>query len=86
MSLGFRDHVAAVLTALGGDPSLANVLIADVLTYHTSNTAGFLNGRRLRNDVIDAELSLVTGGGITTDCVASDSAFPGGWPYLAPAN
>jgi hypothetical protein len=86
VNLGFRDHVADVLTALGGDPGLANVLIADVLTYKTGDTAGFLNGRRLRNDVIDAELGLVTGGGITTDCISTDSAFPGGWPYLAPAN
>lgn len=86
VSLGFRDHVADVLTALGGDPALANVLIADVLTYHTGDTSGFLNGRRVRNDVIDAELGLVTGGGITTDCIGNDSAFPMGWPYLAPAN
>jgi hypothetical protein len=86
VELGYRDHVADVLTALGGDPALADVLIADVLTYHTGDTSGFLNGRRLRNDVIDAELGLVTGGAITTDCIGNDSAFPGGWPYLAPAN
>jgi hypothetical protein len=86
VGLGFRDHTADVLTALGGDPALADVLIPDVLTYETGNTAGFLNGRQLSNDVIDAELALVTDGGITTDCVANDSAFPGAWPFLAPAN
>jgi len=86
VGLGFRKTVRDALNALGGDPALANVLIADTLTYQTGNSAGFLNGRRLRNDVIDAELSLVTGGGITTDCVGSDSAFPNHFPYLAPAN
>jgi hypothetical protein len=85
---GFRDSTEEVLTALGAaDPAgLAAVLIPDVLTYMTGNTNGFLNGRRLADDVIDAELGLVTDGGITSDCVDNDSAFPGAWPYLAPAN
>lgn len=85
---GFRDSTEDVLTALGAaDPAaLAAVLIPDVLTYETGNTDGFLNGRRLRNDVIDAELSLVTDGAIPSDCVENDSAFPNAWPYLAPAN
>ena len=85
---GFRDSAEEVLSTLGAaDPEgLAAVLIPDVLTYQTSNTAGFLNGRRLANDVIDAELGLVTNNGITSDCVGNDSPFPGAWPYLAPAN
>lgn len=83
---GFRDRAEDVLTALGGDPGLATVLIPDVLTYETGNTDGFLNGRRLADDVIDAELNLVTGGGITSDCIDNDSAFTAAWPYLAPAN
>jgi len=85
---GFRDSTEEVLMALGAaDPAgLAAVLIPDVLTYQTSNTMGFLNGRRLANDVIDAELNLVTNGGIPSDCVGNDSPFPGAWPYLAPAN
>ncbi|MEP7157961.1 MAG: DUF4331 family protein [Chloroflexota bacterium] len=84
----FQDHVEDVLTALGAaDPAgLADVLIADVMTYETGNTSGFLNGRRLDDDVIDAELNLVTDGGITTDCIADDSATTDTWPYLAPAN
>ena len=88
VALGYRDHAEDVLTALGAaDPAgLAAVLFADVLTYQTGNTSGFLNGRRLADDVIDAELGLVTNGGITTDCIGNDSAFPGAWPYLAPAN
>jgi hypothetical protein len=88
VTAGYRDHAEDVLTALGAaDPAgLAAVLFPDVLTYQTGDKAGFLNGRRLKNDVIDAELNLVTNGAITTDCIGTDSAFPGAWPYLAPAN
>jgi hypothetical protein len=84
--LGFRKTVHDELMALGGDPALAAVLIPDVLTFQTGNHAGFLNGRRLGDDVIDAELGLVTGGGITTDCIANDSALRATFPYLASAN
>lgn len=80
--------------ALGGtdDPSddaakinaLAGVLLPDILTVDVSNPAGFLNGRKPADDVIDAELGLVTEGFVTTDCVGSnDVAFPSTFPYLA---
>jgi hypothetical protein len=84
----YGQHVQDVLTALGAaDPAgLAGVLLPDILTYKTGDTSGFLNGRRLSDDVIDAELNLVTNGGITTDCVDNDSAFSSNWPYLAAAN
>lgn len=85
---GYRDHVEDVLTALGAaDPSgLAGVLIPDIMTYETGNTDGFLNGRRLADDVIDAELNLVTNGGITTDCIDNDSMFSNSFPFLGSAN
>lgn len=64
--------------------ALADVILPDILTFDTSSAAGFLNGRRPADDVIDAELPLVTEGAVTTDCVNSnDVAFPGGFPYLA---
>jgi hypothetical protein len=63
---------------------LADVLLPDILTFDTAKSAGFLNGRRLADDVIDAELNLVTEGAATTDCVAkNDRAFPSAFPYLA---
>ena len=56
----------------------------DILTFDTAKSDGFLNGRRLADDVIDAELGLVTEGAVTTDCVSgNDSAFRAGFPYLA---
>ena len=84
----FGQHFQDVLTTLGAaDPAgLTSVLLPDVLTYKTGDTSGFLNGRRLKDDVIDAELNLVTNGGVTTDCVDNDSAISNAWPYLAPAN
>jgi hypothetical protein len=84
----FGEHVQDVLTSLGAaDPAgLAGVLLPDVLTYQTGNTDGFLNGRRLQDDVIDAELALVTNGGVTADCIDNDSALSSHWPYLAAAN
>lgn len=63
---------------------LADVLLPDVLTFDTKSSQGFLNGRRPADDVIDAELPLVTEGAVKTDCVdANDSPFPSGFPYLA---
>jgi hypothetical protein len=81
-------------TGLGGtdDPSddagkiasLASVLLPDILTVDVSDPAGFLNGRKPSDDVIDAELGLVTEGFVTTDCVGSnDVALPSTFPYLA---
>jgi hypothetical protein len=76
----------------GDDPSddagkisgLADTLLPDILTFDTSKSAGFLNGRRLADDVIDAELGLITEGAATTDCVSSnDKSFRSGFPYLA---
>ena len=87
----FRGHVVATLLALGNSKSranrLANFLLPDILTINTASTAGFLNGRQLADDVIDAELILITGGASTGDCVpANDAAFLAVFPYLAAAN
>ena len=63
---------------------LADVLLPDILTFDTSKSDGFLNGRRLADDVIDAELNLITEGAVKTDCVSrNDRAFRNAFPYLA---
>ena len=79
---------------MGEDPSddagkvqgLANILLPDILTVDLSQNTGFLNGRNLSDDVIDAELGLITEGLITTDCVNNDSTFLSGFPYLGVPN
>jgi hypothetical protein len=59
-------------------------LLPDILTIDVASPAGFLNGRKPADDVIDAELGLITEGFVTTDCVGSnDKAFPSTFPYLA---
>jgi hypothetical protein len=73
--------------------TLAQVLLPDVVTYDTSTpAAGPLNGRALADDVIDAELNIVTGGfpfpgrdaegAITSDCVGPHDDYRSSFPYL----
>jgi hypothetical protein len=63
---------------------LADVLLPDILTFDTAKSQGFLNGRKLADDVIDAELNLITEGAAKTDCVSkNDKAFATAFPYLA---
>ena len=56
--------------------------LPDVLTFDYSSSAGFLNGRRLQDDVIDIELGLVTNGKVTTDGVGPHSDYLATMPYL----
>jgi hypothetical protein len=78
------------LTALFGNPTSAQahatLLLPDLLTFDTSSSAGFLNGRRLTDDVVDAELSLLSNGAVTTDNVGNDSVFFKTFPYLGTPN
>lgn len=93
-----KDTTVAVLNALsavvvhagatGYTPAqinaIANVLLPDTLRIRLGSTAGFLNGRKPADDVINAEFSLVTNGALTSDGVnANDKAFLSAFPYLA---
>lgn len=73
--------------------TLASVLLPDVVTYDTrTDAAGPLNGRALADDVIDAELNIVTGGfafdgrdstgAIAGDCVGAHDDYEQAFPYL----
>ena len=67
--------------------AVAGVVLPDMIPFDTTSSAGFLNGRRLADDVIDAELNIVTNGVLTTDSVdANDNAFRAVFPYLALPN
>jgi hypothetical protein len=86
-----RDYLADVvsgLTAFGHpDPNgLASALLPDIMPFNTGSAAGFLNGRRLADDVITAELGLIFGNNaaLNDDHVdANDRPFPGVFPFLA---
>ena len=86
----FRDAFTATARALGNSADranqLADFLLPDLLTINTSSSDGFPNGRRLADDVIDIELNLVSGGALTSDCVANDSTFRTTFPYWAGPN
>jgi hypothetical protein len=88
-------------TASGGSYStaqagaLADILIPDVLTYsRTSTLPAPLNGRGLRDDVIDTELNITTGGdplglfgrdatgAVPGDGVGPHNDYLAGFPYL----
>jgi len=100
----FADNVVGVLqffSALDTEGAysnnqantLAGVLLPDMVTYDTDTAAaGPLNGRALADDVIDAELNIVTGGfafpgrngtgAIPSDCVGAHSDYTANFPYL----
>ena len=62
--------------------AIADILLPDILTYDYSSSAGYLNGRRLTDDVIDISLTLVTNGQITTDHVGPHTDYLRHFPYL----
>ena len=88
----FESDVSDAIASLnGGDTATADaitsVLLPDILTIDVTDPSGFLNGRQLTDDVIDAELNLLSSGGVTTDLVdANDVPFSNVFPYLAFAN
>lgn len=84
----FLSFVVAKLIAFGHpDPNgLAAALQPDVLPLDLTRPSGFLNGRRLPDDVITAELGLIFGSNaaLNDDHVdANDKAFLADFPYLA---
>jgi Domain of unknown function (DUF4331) len=61
---------------------IADILLPDILSYDYTSSAGFLNGRKLTDDVIDIELALVTNGKVTTDKVGPHTDYLSTFPYL----
>ncbi|BAM03926.1 DUF4331 family protein [Phycisphaera mikurensis] len=86
----FGEEVTAKIASLSDQEnaeSLTPILLPDLLTYDSSSDAGYLNGRRLDDDVIDASLSLLTAGALVSDGVdGNDRAFLNAFPFLAAAN
>jgi hypothetical protein len=61
---------------------VAQILLPDVLTYDYTSSAGYLNGRRLRDDVIDISLNLATNGKVTGDGAGPHTDYLADFPYL----
>ena len=95
-SLGFKANVIATLKAVSmafGHPytdqqasDLANVLVPDLLTYKVGDKTGFLNGRRLTDDVIDTLLAVGANTPGASDCIANDSPISGAFPFEGAPN
>jgi hypothetical protein len=76
-ALGCTDYDATTANAI------ANILLPDLITYDvTTHAVGPLNGRALRDDVIDTELGLTTNGCVTSDGVARHTDYLSNFPYL----
>jgi hypothetical protein len=83
----FLQVFTSELETLGGysgkeAAGIAEILLPDVLTFDYSSSQGFLNGRRLQDDVIDIELNLVTHGAVKGDGVGPHSDYLSDFPYL----
>jgi len=94
--LGIKANVIATLKAVSAAfkapytdaqaAGLADVLVPDLLTYTTGDTSGFLNGRRLRDDVIDTLLAVGANTPGASDCIANDSTFSSSFPFEGAPN
>jgi hypothetical protein len=84
----FETSFRATLASFGYNSdqtkTIAEILLPDVITYEVGSMANgaALNGRALADDVIDAELGIVTNGQITTDCVGPHSDYLTSFPYV----
>lgn len=96
----FQDDLVATLTALGANAQSIATLAAVVITtgdYErldlsipntgTNPEAGFPNGRRLNDDVIDTILTIISNGTPAGDSVnANDVPLRTAFPFFAPPN
>jgi len=83
----FLASFTSTLEHLGGytasqADTIAKILLPDLLDYDVSVPTGYLNGRRLQDDVIDISLNLVTNGGLTGDGVGPHTDYLSDFPYL----
>src|SRR5256712_965777 len=78
----FEDVLGSFGYDAGSAENIAKILLPDILTFNFNNNAGFLNGRKLTDDVIDIELNLVTKGAVTTDGVGPHTDLLDEFPYL----
>ena len=81
-----REHGVRPSVHRRGGLGLADVLVPDLLTYKVGDKTGFLNGRRLTDDVIDTLLAVGANTPGASDCIGNDSTFSGSFPFLGAPN
>lgn len=84
----FTGKFIDLLASYGYSPENAQQkalsLLPDILDYDYSNAAGFRNGRKLTDDIIDIQMAVLTNGGVTTDKVGPHQDLLATFPYLGP--
>ncbi len=84
----FLESVALTLQEHGREAAdaarVAETLLPDVLFYDYTSTAGYPNGRRLDDDVVDFMLALLTNGQHPTDFVGPHTDLLPDFPYSGP--
>lgn len=89
----FADTIVALSTlgaSIGGKgayspaeaSAIANILLPDILTFDYASSAGFLNGRKLADDVINIELGLLTNDSPLHDDASAHTDLLSDFPYL----
>ena len=78
----FTDLLASHGHSLEHARQTALTLLPDILDYDYSSSAGYRNGRRLADDVIDIQLAVLTNGAVTTDKVGPHQDLLTTFPYL----
>jgi hypothetical protein len=88
----FKEQAVAELVKINGDQAYSanlvdTLLLPDVLVLDVTSTAGFPNGRRPEDDIIDAVLNAASKSTVTTDGIQSnDVPFLTEFPFFAPAH
>jgi hypothetical protein len=91
--LGF--DVSPCLNQMVGDRSVAGLVVPDVIRIQLDQPAGFPNGRRLQDPVVDVTLAVLfldlarhpatTLAAVPVNPAANDVPFLATFPYVAPA-
>jgi hypothetical protein len=87
----FFDRFVAVLVERSGysegeAKGIVEQILPDLLHYDHSQPAGFPNGRKLEDDVIDGAVALFSRGQITSDKTGPHTDYLTDLPYLGPPN
>ena len=78
----FTDILESFGHSVESAQKIALTLLLDILGYDYSSSKGYPNGRKLTDDIIDIQLTILTNGQVTTDRVGSHQDLLATFPYL----
>ncbi|MCX6047257.1 MAG: DUF4331 family protein [Chloroflexi bacterium] len=80
----FTNRLIASGYSIENAQKTALSLLPDILDYDYASLAGYGNGRKLTDDIIDIQLALFTNGAVTTDKVGPHQDLLATFPYVGP--